>query len=163
MGFWPKKVWKNPRGRASFPPGVFPGFHRMLCIRDGGFAAGPEAITAPSQLSFQSTACVRFLVRPRSFRLCGVQGDHPPGWGLGRTAPAFLLVCFPIVFFTLHTDTDNNRNSKKRSRQGSMNPWRLFFSGRWGKPCRSYAGAVSPLRLILTCSGGSRPASRCGS
>ena len=36
VGFWPKKAWKNPRGRASFPPGVFPGFPRMLCIRDGG-------------------------------------------------------------------------------------------------------------------------------
>ena len=37
------------RGKASSPPQDFPCFPRMLCIRDGDFVAGPEAITAPSR------------------------------------------------------------------------------------------------------------------
>ena len=42
-GFWPKKARENPRGKFIFPYGLFPGFPRMLCIRVGGFTAGPEA------------------------------------------------------------------------------------------------------------------------
>ncbi|MBR4332576.1 MAG: hypothetical protein IKP72_07870, partial [Clostridia bacterium] len=42
-GFWPKKAWKNPRGKVNFPLRIFPGFPRMQSIRAGGFAAGPEA------------------------------------------------------------------------------------------------------------------------
>ena len=104
VGFWPKKARKILRGRASFPPGVFPDFHRMLCIREGDFVAGPEAIMAPSRVYFLSTADVCFFVRPSSFRLCGVQGDHPPGQ-VWAESPAYPL-CWPCnrYFFTLHTD-----------------------------------------------------------
>ena len=35
VGFWPKKVWENTLGKASFSQGIFPDFPRMLCIRDG--------------------------------------------------------------------------------------------------------------------------------
>ena len=43
-GFWPKKAWENPQGKVYFPPRIFPGFPRMLCIRDWRLkAAGPEA------------------------------------------------------------------------------------------------------------------------
>ena len=37
MGFWLKKARENPRGKASFPFGFFPGFPRMRSIRAGGF------------------------------------------------------------------------------------------------------------------------------
>ena len=102
-----ESLGKMPWGKLAFSRAFFSDFPRMLCIRDGVFDAGPEAITSPSRIYFQLTAAACFLVRPSSFRLCGVQGDHPPGWGLGQTAPAFPLVCFSIVVFTLHTDTVN--------------------------------------------------------
>ena len=63
-----------------------------------GGSSGPEAITSPSRLSFQSTACVRSLVRLTSILLRGVQGDHPPGQ-VWAESPAFPL-CTLLLPFT---------------------------------------------------------------
>ena len=75
----PRKTREILRGRASFPPQDFPCFPRMLCIWEGVFDAGPEAITSPSRVYLLSTAGVCFLAVSSGIRLCGVQGDHPPG------------------------------------------------------------------------------------
>ena len=92
----PRKAGEILRGRASFPPQDFPCFHRMLCIRDGDFVAGPEAITAPSQAYFLSTAGVCFFVRPSSIRLCGSRGIIPLVRS-GLKAQRIPFVCLPIV------------------------------------------------------------------
>ena len=68
-----------------------------------GGSSGPEAITAPSQPSFQSTACVRFLARLTSIRLCGSRGIIPLVRS-GLKAQRNPFVGFPFVTFTLHTD-----------------------------------------------------------
>ena len=36
VGFWPYKIRENPLRDASIPPGIYPGFNRLLRIRLGG-------------------------------------------------------------------------------------------------------------------------------
>ena len=103
VGFWPKKARENPRGRASFPPGIFPCFPRMQGIRVGVFDAGPEAITAPSRVCLQSTAGVCFLVRLTNILLCGSRGIIPLVRS-GLKAQRNPFVRLPFVTFTLYTD-----------------------------------------------------------
>ena len=92
-----------PWEKLAFPRAFFPDFQRMLCIRVGVFDAGPEAITAPSQLSFQSTAGVCFLVIPSSILLCGSRGIIPLVRS-GLKAQRIPFVRLPIATFILHTD-----------------------------------------------------------
>ena len=66
-----------------------------------GGSSGPEVITSPSQLSFQSTACVRFLVLSRYFRLCGSRGIIPLVRS-GLKAQRNPFVSLSIATFTLH-------------------------------------------------------------
>ncbi len=117
VGFWPKKARENPRGRASFPPGIFPCFHRMLCIRDGvSFRRLNRRKSAQRTLlvSPDLTADDHNVIKPgilpiNSGRLFShptkqhppmrVQGDHPPGqvWAESPASPLFSNH-FPLFF-----------------------------------------------------------------
>ena len=87
---------------------------RMQSIRAGGFAVGPEAITAPCQVSFQSTEGIRFLVESSSFRLCGSRGMIPLVRS-GLKAQRNPFVCFPIATFTLHTNAVNSKFTNQKA------------------------------------------------
>ena len=88
-----------PWGKRAFSRTFFPGF------------LGPEAhkLSVPPVKLAKAVFSAKLAISPER-----VQGDHPPGWGLGQTAPAFPLVCFSIVVFTLHTDTVNSIKSYQK-------------------------------------------------
>ncbi len=91
VGFWPKESKENPEGESELSPSGFPLLSPDALHPDGDFVAGPEAITLPSRLYFQSTTgvCflgrlyfqsttgVCFLVRPGGIPLCGSRGIIP--------------------------------------------------------------------------------------
>ena len=98
VGFWPKESKEKPEGESELSPSGFsllspdalhPGWRLRRRARS-------HNVTKPG--IFLSTAGARILVLPYCFRLCGVQGDHPPGQ-VWAESPAFPLCTLSVRYF----------------------------------------------------------------
>ena len=98
----PGKARESSAGESLLSPSDVPGL---------SWARSPQTFRNPNA---PGGACL--LIPVTLFRPLRVQGGHHPGWGLGRTAPAFLLLAIKIVLRTgLITVQGNHACSKCRS------------------------------------------------